>query len=587
MIALEAYAADCRLFGFVDPGEGRLTDFLNATPELRIQDARLESLADGHIVQTPELMLARDELCAVVAGEPRGDASRRVRTHATRFVVDLGPYAITGFVHSTSASDPLGAVLRRAAWVPLTDVTITYRRGQDSVTDEVETLLVNRNLTSLFRAVEDRFPIPHARDIADIPQIPGLLDSRPEIDEEALALPQPGARDEGWQPRIGAAADAATAWSVEDVSPAPAPLPQPVVEATPRLLSRLGRKLRPAAQPSPTPVPDATPALWAPRPRSPRSDPATSSPSDDTARRPPPPSRPEPRPVPAATARDCRPPTGGAPRRRSPRIDPAGGDSPPARAPDRGSDPGPPPAAAHGREEATPAQPVEAVTAVAEDVTCHRLADRGDASRRGRRPERRQSRRTVARGRDPGASPPAPSRWSRGRPATPQHAGRRRCRRDVDRVPGGASREARRVVAARLDSHQAGATRGGPRSRQALAGQAQDPGESSIRAPAVGLLPVLRLGLAAPARGEPALPEMPSADHRQARRRAGGLPDRGRGCRCSIPSGNASPRPGGWRASGSVGSSSRPRPARRPIARRALLPRRFPRRSWMPPGRST
>lgn len=155
MIALEAYAADCRLFGVVDLGDGRLTDFLNATPELLIRDARFESLADGHVMETAELTVARDELCAVVATGPRGDAARRLRTHAVQVVVDLGPYHVVGAVHGTPASDPLGAVLRRAAWVPLTDVTVTYRRGLDSVSDDVAALLVNRNLASSFRAAED------------------------------------------------------------------------------------------------------------------------------------------------------------------------------------------------------------------------------------------------------------------------------------------------------------------------------------------------------------------------------------------------------------------------------------------------
>ena len=85
-----------------------------------------------------------------------------MRTYATLFVVDLGPYEIVGVVHSTSASDPLGAVLRRAAWVPIADASITYRRGPATVTEDVDVLLVNRNLTSLFRATEGRFPVAHA-----------------------------------------------------------------------------------------------------------------------------------------------------------------------------------------------------------------------------------------------------------------------------------------------------------------------------------------------------------------------------------------------------------------------------------------
>ena len=154
MIALDAYAADCRLFGVVDLGDGRLTDFLNATAELLIRDARLESLADGHVMETPELTVGRDELCAVVASGTRGDVARRLRTHAARVVVDLGPYQVVGAVHGTPASDPLGAVLRRAAWVPLTDVTITYQRGLELVSDDVAALLVNRTLASSFRATE-------------------------------------------------------------------------------------------------------------------------------------------------------------------------------------------------------------------------------------------------------------------------------------------------------------------------------------------------------------------------------------------------------------------------------------------------
>ena len=155
MIDLNAYAADCRLYGRADLGDGRLTDRLNATPELRIVDARLESLEDGHVVESPEVTVATEELCAVVASGPRGEAARRLRTHATRVVMDLGPYRVVGLVHGTPASDPLATALRRAAWLPLTDATVSYRRGPDSVSDEVETLLVNRPLASLFRPLEE------------------------------------------------------------------------------------------------------------------------------------------------------------------------------------------------------------------------------------------------------------------------------------------------------------------------------------------------------------------------------------------------------------------------------------------------
>jgi hypothetical protein len=197
VVALEAYAADCRLFGQVDAGDGRMTDYLNASPELSIRDARLESLADGHVMETPELAVARDELYAVVANGPRGDTARRLRTHATRVEVDLGPYQVVGAVHGTPASDPLRGVLRRAAWVPLTDVVVAYHLGQDSVKDNVATLVVNRTMASSFRAVELASSIL-PWEVPGTPRkaVPGALDLTGTLrDEERpdprTALPRP------------------------------------------------------------------------------------------------------------------------------------------------------------------------------------------------------------------------------------------------------------------------------------------------------------------------------------------------------------------------------------------------------------
>ena len=155
MIALDAYAADCRLYGHVEIGDGRMTDALNASPVLHVQEARLESLGDGRIVELPEITVAFDELCAVVANGPRGDMERRLRTRAIRVEVDTGPYHIEGAVHGTPASDPVIASFRRAAWVPLTEVTVRYKSGEESLSEEVTTLIVNRDLARLFRAIEE------------------------------------------------------------------------------------------------------------------------------------------------------------------------------------------------------------------------------------------------------------------------------------------------------------------------------------------------------------------------------------------------------------------------------------------------
>ena len=160
MVELDAYPTDCRAYGQVNLGEGRLSDQLNRTLELHIRRARLEDLADRQVVTMPEFTIARDELCAVVASGPRGDAARRRNTRTARVEAEVGPYRVLGRVHGPPTGDPFASVLRRAAWLPLTEATVTYRRGPDDVTDKVTTLLVNRHLIRTFRVAEASYNLP-------------------------------------------------------------------------------------------------------------------------------------------------------------------------------------------------------------------------------------------------------------------------------------------------------------------------------------------------------------------------------------------------------------------------------------------
>ncbi len=160
MVEFYAYAADCRLHGQVELVEARLSDQLNSTGEVLIRDAELEDLADGHVVAMPELTVGHEEICAVVASGPRGDAARRLNTRTAFVEVEVGPYRVLGRVHGPPTADPFASVLRRAAWLPLTDATVTYRRGPDEVTDNVTTLLVNRLLIRTFRVAEASSNLP-------------------------------------------------------------------------------------------------------------------------------------------------------------------------------------------------------------------------------------------------------------------------------------------------------------------------------------------------------------------------------------------------------------------------------------------
>ncbi len=186
MIELDAFAADCRVYGDVELGEGRLTDLLNEVEELRIGNARLESLVDGHVTEAEDLVVAREELYVVVAGEPRGSVARRLHTHASKVVAELGPYHVTGSIHGTAASNPLAGVLRRAPWVPLTDAAITYRRGAHDVSERHATLLINRAVASSIRAaVEDAAPLlPWESTQAPTVQSTGALDLTSSVHDE-------------------------------------------------------------------------------------------------------------------------------------------------------------------------------------------------------------------------------------------------------------------------------------------------------------------------------------------------------------------------------------------------------------------
>ena len=154
MVAIRAYAADCRVFGTVDLGDRRMTDVLNATPEIRVVAARLEDLASDTVVEVPELLIGRDELCVVEAAGSQGDPERRLRTRTTRVAVEIGPYRVEGAIHGTAASDPFATMVRRATWVPVTDAVIAYRDGAPEQAVEVKTLIVNRELATVFKEIE-------------------------------------------------------------------------------------------------------------------------------------------------------------------------------------------------------------------------------------------------------------------------------------------------------------------------------------------------------------------------------------------------------------------------------------------------
>ncbi len=193
MIDVVGFAADCRLWGRLDLGAGRLTDLLNVSTSLRLVDVRLESLADGHALDLPELDLDCDELLAVVAGGPRGDPSRRLGTRSMRVSVETPPYWIRGDIHSTPASDPITSTIRRSRWVPLTDATLSYVLVAEPTEYQAAVLIVNRARALSIKAVIEILP-PLPGEVARERVAPGLQtpDIAPAVSAGAPHGPSPG-----------------------------------------------------------------------------------------------------------------------------------------------------------------------------------------------------------------------------------------------------------------------------------------------------------------------------------------------------------------------------------------------------------
>jgi hypothetical protein len=146
-----AYAADCRIFGRVELVPGRLSDLLNANDEFALTDVQLESLADGHVVSSPVVLVARDELIAVHASGPNSSRAKRTNTRAWPILVQSQPYLIRGYLHSLPGSDPIASFRHRKPMIPLTDAWIEYISAGKPQRVALGTVVVNRELADWFR----------------------------------------------------------------------------------------------------------------------------------------------------------------------------------------------------------------------------------------------------------------------------------------------------------------------------------------------------------------------------------------------------------------------------------------------------
>ncbi|MBA3234931.1 MAG: hypothetical protein H0T59_02920 [Chloroflexi bacterium] len=154
-VEFAGYAVDCRVFGFMRLEGDRMSDALNDADEQALTDVMLVSLADGSTSQATRMIVARDEVLAVRAAGPRGNAERRTRRRPYPVTLQTGPYVVHGYVHGPPGADPISQVRSRKPIVPLTEAWIEYRSAGADHRARVGTILVNRELWDWIRLSKD------------------------------------------------------------------------------------------------------------------------------------------------------------------------------------------------------------------------------------------------------------------------------------------------------------------------------------------------------------------------------------------------------------------------------------------------
>lgn len=168
-----AYGEDCILSGRVRLDADRLTDMLNAHDEILLVDVLVERLAGGGAVEVKEVLVHRDELLLVHATGPRGNQARRQRTRLHPLGMQLGPYHVRGYLHALPGSDPLLAIRRRKAMVPLTEAWIEYGSGSIRQRRRVGAVVVNRETID--------WVVPALDDEVEMPDLPLAAEKGPLV----------------------------------------------------------------------------------------------------------------------------------------------------------------------------------------------------------------------------------------------------------------------------------------------------------------------------------------------------------------------------------------------------------------------
>lgn len=155
IVEFVAYGEDCLLSGQIRLAAERLTDMLNDHDEYELIDVMVERLDGQGASEAQQVLVHRDEILLVHATGPRGSQARRQRRRPHPVAMQMGPYHVRGYLHALPGSDPLLAIRRRKAMVPLTDAWIEFSVGGVRQRRQAAVLVVNREQIDWISAADD------------------------------------------------------------------------------------------------------------------------------------------------------------------------------------------------------------------------------------------------------------------------------------------------------------------------------------------------------------------------------------------------------------------------------------------------
>ena len=151
-VELIAFTADRRIRGAIPLADDRLSDMLNSVPRIVVRGAEVQDVVFGGGPSVADVTVTVGSIVAVLVSGRRGIETRRRRTDLHRARLGLVRYIVSGWLHVPSGSqanlgsrDPAVVLAGRDVLVPLTEATISYERAGEHVTEEFETILINRS----------------------------------------------------------------------------------------------------------------------------------------------------------------------------------------------------------------------------------------------------------------------------------------------------------------------------------------------------------------------------------------------------------------------------------------------------------